>query len=131
MKTLDPHKLFNTFRQDPREVVDLPQEDYTFTQLNFIVSEVKAFSITDRTYISKNNKQYIKARKGLRHKLFISLVNEIQSIDKQDLKTLVKNGDHTVIDNLVEVFELLLSYFEIIEQYERCAIILPYLNIIK
>ena len=133
MNRLDPHTLFNIFEQGDEEIYKEHgvEEvlDNPYVLINMVVRGLENYTIMDQMYMYQYPKQYKGSRSVVKYKYFTKLFRYLKRIDITQLQFDV--GESYELKKSVQVMEDFLLYYERIEHYEKCALIVKYVDLLK
>lgn len=132
MNKIDPDKVFSIFNQTDDQVLlqDQIQQiaNDTRTLLMDIVQQLHRYDLIDIIYSNKQGNQYSKVQDKIKLKYFTRLFDQLTQIDIQQVEkqhNLLQAHDNT---QCIQGLYNLIKYFEQIEDYRKCAIIIKYIN---
>ena len=134
MKPIDPNQLFSLFEVGDEEVYE--EHDVTevlknpYVLMGMVVRGVENYNILDKLYLRNHKKHYENVREEVKYKYFCKIFGYLSRIDSNKFEskyTITENYDIVKVNVLLNE---LLTYFEGIEQYEKCAIIKKYIDLI-
>jgi|TARA_R100000081_G_scaffold34328_1_gene15786 hypothetical protein len=134
MKPIDPNQLFSLFEVGDEEVYE--EHDVTevlknpYVLMGMVVRGVENYNILDKLYLRNHKKHYENVREEVKYKYFCKIFGYLSRIDSNKFEskyTITENYDIVKVNVLLNE---LLTYFEVIEQYEKCAIIKKYIDLI-
>ena len=134
MKPIDPQSLFNLFEVGDEEVyeehnvTDVLQNPYVL--MSMVVRGVENYKLLDKLYLKNHKKHYQDVREDVKFKYFSKLYSYLSRIDVNKFETKYSITENYDIVKVNVLLNELLSYFEDIEYYERCAIIKKYIDLI-
>jgi len=133
MNRLDPNTLFNIFEKGDEEVYKEhgieEALDNPYVLINMVVRGLENYTIMDQMYMYQYPKQYKGSRQVVKFKYFNKLYGYLKRIDITQLQFEV--GESYELLKSVKVMEDFLYYYERIEHYEKCALIVKYINLLK
>ena len=133
MNRLDPNTLFNIFEQGDEEVYKEHGIEETldnpYVLINMVVRGLENYTIMDQMYMYQYPKQYKGSRQVVKFKYFNKLYEYLKRIDITQLQFQV--GESYELSKSIQVMEDFLYYYERIEHYEKCALIVKYVNLLK
>lgn len=134
MNKLDPNTFFSIFEANDElvykehEVEDLLNNPYVL--IGMVVRGLENYNIIDMMYLKSYPEQYQNVRDIVKYKYFNNLykyltrINSITDLDK------FKVGDSFDKNSVLFGFSTLLSFYEEVEEYEKCAVIKSYMDLI-
>jgi len=132
---MDPHSLFSIFEQGDEHIYkehgleDTLQNPYVL--MGMVLRGVENFHLMDMLYMRQQPKMYKKVRNLTKYKYFNKLFSYLSRINEFDNKIMYKVGESFESNEVYNALEVLLRFFEGIEQYEKCAIIKKYQDLLK
>lgn len=135
MSGIDPDKLFSIFEQTDDEVLlEYGMEDVLNdprTILMSIVEQVENYQMLDAMYSNRSESDYNKVRDTIQLKYFTRLYNQLLNIEIQQISNQENQLEQSDKDQCISGLNYLIKLFEQVEHYEKCAIILKYVNKLK
>lgn len=135
MKKLDTNTLFDIFSQGDetiyREHGVEDELNNSFVLLGMVVKGVENYFIIDQIYHTRFGQQYSSVKDSIKLKYFNGLVQYLSRIDISRLDTLANLQQEFDAQAIKFAFEELLEFYEQLEQYEQCAIIYKFYNILE
>jgi len=133
MNRIDPNTLFSIFEQGDEEVYkEHDMEDVLnnpYVLINMVVRGLENYAVMDQMYMYQYPKQYKSSRQMVKYKYFNKLFGYLKRIDIKDIQ--FKIGESYELSKSIQVMEDFLMYYERLEQYEKCALIVRYVNLLK
>lgn len=134
MNKLDPNTLFSIFDQGDEQIYQDHGLDnllsLPYIRLGMVVTGVDSYTTLDMLYRTRFKQQYDQVRERIKHKYFSKLYNYLTSVTLHQTITTCKEADKLEKEGAYRAFNDLLSYFESIEEYEKCTEIMKYITII-
>ena len=134
MHKLDPHTLFNIFEQGDEEVYkEHGQEDVLknpFVLMQMVMRGLENYQLMSMMYYRNYPKEFKKVESIIKKKYYINLYGYLLRINLKSIETILTIGDSYEKKQVGEALDTLLSYFENIEEYEKCAKIVPYIQML-
>ena len=133
MNRIDPDTLFSIFEQGDEQIYkehgveDVLNNPYVL--INMVVRGLENYTIMDQMYMYQYPKQYKNSRQLVRYKYFNKLYAYLKRIKIEDIQFEI--GESYELTKSIQVMEDFLNYYEKIEQYEKCALIVKYVNLLK
>ena len=135
MQSLDPNTLFSIFEQDDqaiyREFSMDEHLDNPYVLINMVVRGLENYKIMDQMYIERYPKQYKNTRNVIQYKYFNKLFNHLNRVNFDKINKDCLIGDSYEIMHNLYFLEGFMFYYERIEQYEKCAVIKNYVDILE
>ena len=134
MQKLDPHTLFSIFEQGDEEVYrehnveDVLKNPYVL--IGMVVTGVENFYFMDKLYALKHKEEYGKVRDSIKLKYFSRIYNYLTRVTVEEVKNVYDIGSDFEIDRSINALNELLYFFEYLEQYEKCAIIVKFTDLL-
>lgn len=131
---IDPKQIFSLFEADDEAVYkqhglqDVLKEHTTL--LGMVVRGVENYFLMDQIQMNKWGDEYNQVRSKVRHKYLVKLLSYLQRIDRRELTSLEKPAFRIGYKETLQALDNMIKYFESIEQYERCAEIKRYLDLV-
>jgi len=127
MQKMDPHTLFSIFEQGDEEVYkengvqDTLNNPYVL--MGMVLKGLENFGIMDMMYSKRYPEQYKQVKENIKYKYFNKLFNYLSRINLDKLEDVYKIGESFDSERVFISLESLKYYYEDIEQYEKCATI--------
>lgn len=124
---MDPHTLFSIFEQGDEEVYkengvqDTLNNPYVL--MGMVLKGLENFGIMDMMYTKRYPEQYEAVKDNIKYKYFNKLFNYLNRINLDKLEDVYKIGESFDSERVFISLESLKYYYEEIEQYEKCATI--------
>ena len=134
MQPLDKNTLFSIFEAGDEEIYkEAGVEDQLknpFVLMGMVLRGLENYSIMDMMYLRRHPEDYKNVRSITQYKYYIKLYAYLERIDSNKFDKMYKIADSFGRDETFAGLERLLRYFEKIEQYERCAVIKRYQDLL-
>ena len=134
MKRMDPHSLFSLFEVGDEEVY---KENGVESALNnpyvlmgMVVKGVENFVVLDQIYTKNHKEKYEKVKDRTKYKYFNKLYSYLERIDSKKFETKYIIGESFDSGTVNSALHTLLYYYEGLEQYEKCAVIKRYIDLL-
>jgi len=133
MNRIDPDTLFSIFEQGDEQVYKEHGMESVlnnpYVLINMVVRGLENYSIMDQMYMYQYPKQYKNSRQVVKYKYFNKLYGYLKRINIEDIQFEI--GESYEVSKSIQVMEDFLMYYERLEQYEKCALIVKYVNLLK
>ena len=135
MQPLDPHTLFSIFEKGDDEIYQEHNVeellDNPFVLMGMVIRGIENYHTMDLMYLKHFGKQYRDVRFNVRNQFYNKLFGYLNRIDSTKFET-----KYTITKSFEkgEVFSglnVLLIYFEKREEYEKCATIKKYQDLLE
>jgi len=134
MQRIDPHTLFSIFEQGDEAVYkEHGLEDALknpFVLMGMVVRGIENYNIMDMMYSRQYAKDYAKVRKITKYKYLNNLYSYLKRIDSSSFDTVYKIGESFEKDKVNKCLNYLRVYYESLEEYEKCAVIKRYIDLL-
>ena len=134
MNKLNPHTLFSIFEKGDEEVCKENQMegllDNPYVLIGMVVSGVENYYFIDEIYSNKDPKRYAKVKNNIKYKYFTKVFKYLTRLSLDELDTKYGIGTDYELDRSINALNDLLFYFEDIEEYEKCALIFQYTDLL-
>tara|TARA_B100001564_G_C20654741_1_gene678583 strand:- start:1556 stop:1987 length:432 start_codon:yes stop_codon:yes gene_type:complete len=131
---LNPHTLFSIFEKGDEEVYKENQMegllDNPYVLIGMVVSGVENYYFIDEIYSNKDPKRYAKVKNNIKYKYFTKVFKYLTRLSLDELDTKYGIGTDYELDRSINALNDLLFYFEDIEEYEKCALIFQYTDLL-
>jgi len=134
VQKLDPHTLFSIFEQGDEEVYrehnveDVLKNPYVL--IGMVVTGVENFYFMDKLYALKHKEEYGKVRDNIKLKYFSRIYNYLTRVTVEEVKNVYDIGSDFEIDRSINALNELLYFFENLEHYEKCAVIVKFTDLL-
>jgi len=134
VQKLDPHTLFSIFEQGDEEVYrehnveDVLKNPYVL--IGMVVTGVENFYFMDKLYSLKHREEYGGVRDNIKLKYFSRIYNYLTRVTVEEVKNVYDIGSDFEIDRSISALNELLYFFENLEQYEKCAVIVKFTDLL-
>ena len=124
MKKLNPDSVFQIFNQDDREIFQeagmehLMNEDYML--IGMAVKGIDNYEILDKINKEKLKELYLEIKDGVKYRYFCKMYDYLYRVKLNKLEDLFDFVQVLGVKDVYSSFEILLSYFREIEDYEKC-----------
>lgn len=127
MQPIDPHMLFSIFEQGDEEVYkEHGMEDALknpFVLMGMVLRGVENYHMMDMMYSRQYPQQYKNVRSQVKYKYFNKLFLYLNRIDSTKFETFYRIGESFEKEDVYVGLEQIKYYFESLEEYEKCAVI--------
>ena len=135
MQPLDKNTLFSIFEQGDEHIYKEhnleDQLNNPYVLMNMVVRGLENYKIMDQMYMHQYPKQYKHTRKSIQYKYFNKLLSYLTRIDVNKFDPKFTVGDSYELMHNVYMLENLMFYYEGLEQYEKCATIKSYVELLQ
>jgi len=135
MQPLDKNTLFSIFEQGDEHIYkEHNLEDQLknpYVLMNMVVRGLENYKIMDQMYMHQYPEQYKHTRKSIQYKYFNKLLSYLTRIDVNKFDPKFTVGDSYELMHNVYMLENLMFYYEGLEQYEKCATIKSYVELLQ
>jgi len=134
VQKLDPHTLFSIFEQGDEEVYrehnveDVLKNPYVL--IGMVVTGVENFYFMDKLYSLKHREEYGGVRDSIKLKYFSRIYNYLTRVTVEEVKNVYDIGSDFEIDRSISALNELLYFFEKLEHYEKCAVIVKFTDLL-
>ena len=130
MQKLDPHTLFSIFEQDDQEIYKEHNVeellDNPYVRVGMVMTGVENFYLIDKMYILRHPEDYPTVRNKVKLKYFNKLFKHLETVTELEFKLIYDIGTDFELDRSIYAINELLYFYQEIEQYEKCATIKKY-----
>jgi hypothetical protein len=134
MNQLDPHTLFSIFEQGDEQVYkEHGMEDTLnnpFVLMGMVLKGLENFTLMDLMYTRHYGQDYKRVKPTIKHKYYNKLFSYLQRIDSTKFETIHRIGESFDREAVNSSLATLLIYYELIEEYEKCAVIKRYMDLL-
>ena len=134
MQPINPHSLFSIFEQGDEEVYKEhgveEHLDNPFVLMGMVLKGINNYHLMDIMYMRQYPEQYKGVRKVTKYKYYNKLLSYLTKIDSTNFDTIYKIGESFETGQAFIGLDTLRRYYESIEQYEKCAIVKRYQDLL-
>ena len=134
MQPINPHSLFSIFEQGDEEVYKEhgveEHLDNPFVLMGMVLRGINNYHLMDIMYMRQYPEQYKGVRKVTKYKYYNKLLSYLTKIDSTNFDTIYKIGESFETGQAFIGLDTLRRYYESIEQYEKCAIVKRYQDLL-
>ena len=135
MHKLDPHTLFSIFEKGDEEIY----EEHNMTELldnpyvlmGMVLRGVGNYRTMDLMHLKHFGQQYKEVRFKVRNQFYNKLFKYLDRIDITKIESRYTITEEFDSDDIFEGLNVLLVYFENREEYEKCAVVKSYQDLLK
>ena len=130
MNKLNPHTLFSIFEKGDEEVYRENHLegllDNPYVLIGMVVSGVENYHFINDIYTQKDPKRYAKVKDSIKYKYFNKIYNYLKRLPVGCINEKYGIGTTYELDRSINALTELLFYFEELEEYEKCALIFQF-----
>ena len=134
MQPIDPHTLFSIFEQGDEQVYEengvQDALNNPYVLMGMVLKGLENYSIMDMMYKKRYPEQYNEVRDTIKYKYYNRLFKYLSRIELNKLEDIYKIGESYNSESVFISLEGLKMFFQDIEQYEKCAIIKKYQDLL-
>lgn len=135
MTPLDPHTLFSIFEQGDEEIYkEYGIEDTLnnpFVLMGMILKGLENYTLMDIMYTRHYGQEYKRVKPVIKHKYYNKLYTYLKRIDTTKNNVVYRIGESFDKESIISALTTLLVYYELIEEYEKCAVIKKCTDIVE
>ena len=134
MQPLDKNTLFSIFEAGDEQVYkehgieDMLKNPYVL--MGMVMQGLQSYCRMDLLYQRNFPKEYKKAAKGIKYTYYNKLYGYLVRIDSDEDHSMYRIGETYQKEEVEAALDLLRVYFEEIEEYEKCAVIKKYIDLL-
>ena len=134
MHKLNPHTLFSIFEQGDEEIYkehnaeDVLNNPYVL--IGMVVTGVDNFHLLDKMYLLKHQEDYSRVRENVILKYYNRLFRYLKRIEVKSVRDVYDIGLDYDIDASLECLNDMLYFYERLEVYEKCAIVMQFTDLL-
>ena len=134
MHKLNPHTLFSIFEQGDEEIYkehnaeDVLNNPYVL--IGMVVTGVDNFHLLDKMYLLKHQEDYSRVRENVKLKFYNRLFRYLKRIEVKSVMDVYDIGLDYDIDASLECLNDMLYFYERLEMYEKCAIVMQFTDLL-
>ena len=130
MHKLDPHTLFSIFEKGDEEIYRENKMEgllsNPYVLIGMVVNGIENYFLIDQLYSNKEPKRYAKVKDSIKYKYFNKIYKYLTKLSLDTLDERYGIGTDYELDRSIKALNVLLFYFEEMEEYEKCALIFQY-----
>ena len=134
MHKLDPHTLFSIFEKGDEEVYrEYNEEDALknpFVLMNMVMRGLENYEFMRIISLKNHKEQFEDAEPRIKHKYYNKLYSYLVRINLNSIETIYTIGDGYEKGKVNWALAMLLEHFEAVEEYEKCAEIVKYIQML-
>jgi|SRR5210317_826185 len=135
MQPLNPHNLFSIFEQGDEEVYkENNMEDLLdnpFVLMGMVLRGIENYHTMDMMHLRNFGNNYKEVRFKIKNQFYNKLYGYLNRIDASKFETKYTVSNAFEVQEVFNSLNVLLIYFEIREEYEKCATIKKYQDLLK
>ncbi len=134
MNKLDPHTLFSIFEKGDEEVYRENKIEgllgNPYVLIGMVVNGVENYFFIDEIYSNKEPKRYARVKDSIKYKYFNKVYRYLTRLSLDNINEKYGIGTDYELDRSINALNELLFYFEEMEEYEKCALIFQYTDLL-
>lgn len=134
MQPIDPNTLFSIFEQGDEEIYkEHGVEEHLqnpFVLMGMVLRGIDNFHMMDMMYMRQYPSHYKKVRNITKYKYFNKLYSYLLRIDSNSFEDIYKIGETFDTKQTKNGLDILRVYYERLEEYEKCAVIKKYIDLL-
>jgi len=134
MQPIDPHTLFSIFEQGDEQVYEengvQGALNNPYVLMGMVLKGLENYSIMDMMYKKRYPEQYNEVRDTIKYRYYSKLYKYLSRIQLDKLEDIYKIGESYNSESVFISLEGLKMFFQDIEQYEKCAVIKNYQDLL-
>jgi len=134
MQPIDPNTLFSIFEHGDEEIYKEHGLEDTlnnpFVLMGMVLRGIDNYHLMDIMYMRQYPEQYKDVRKVTKYRYYNKLLSYLTKIDSTNFDTVYKIGESFETGQAFIGLDTLRKYYESIEQYEKCAIVKRYQDLL-
>lgn len=134
MQPIDPNTLFSIFEQGDEEIYkEHGVEEHLqnpFVLMGMVLRGIDNFHMMDMMYMRQYPSHYKKVRNLTKYKYFNKLYGYLLRIDSNSFEDIYKIGESFDSKQTKNGLDILRVYYERLEEYEKCAVIKKYIDLL-
>lgn len=135
MQPIDPNTLFSIFEQGDEQVYkEHGMEDALnnpFVLMGMVLRGVENYHMMDMMYLKQYPGPYKKIRSLTKYKYYNKLYSYLTRINSTNFDKIYKIGESFDRKDVDYCLDHLRVYFEKLEEYEKCAVIKRYIDLLS
>lgn len=134
MQPLDPNTLFSIFEQGDEAVYaengveDILDNPYVL--IGMVIKGLENYQLIDTMYLRSYKEEYSKVRDSVKLKYYNGLYGYLIRLDSTKFSTIYSIGDAFDSQEVLYGLTTLLLFYEDLEEYEKCAVIKRYIDLV-
>jgi hypothetical protein len=134
MQPIDPNTLFSIFEQGDEEIYrEHGVEEHLqnpFVLMGMVLRGIDNFHMMDMMYMRQYPSHYKKVRNITKYKYFNKLYSHLLKIDNNSFEDIYKIGESFDTKQTKNGLDILRVFYERLEEYEKCAVIKKYIDLL-
>lgn len=134
MAKLDPHTLFSIFEKGDEEIYEEHGElellKNPFVLLGMVLRGLENYEIMCLLYRRNYPEQFEKVESTIKYKYYNKLYEYLLRINLDTLEDIYNIGQHYEKENVMLALSKMCDYYENLEEYEKCAVIVKYKDLV-
>ena len=134
MDKLDPHSLFSLFEKGDEEIYkEHGIEDELqnpFVLMNMVLKGIEAYELMTVMFERNYPDEFERQEPKIKYNYYSKLYGYLASIHPKSIEGVYSTGDSYERTNILNVLDHICTYFEDLEEYEKCAVIIQYRDLI-
>lgn len=135
MQPIDPHTLFSIFEQGDEavykengveEVLSNP-----YVLIGMVIRGLENYQIMDNMYLRSYPEQYKEVRSTVKLKYYNGLYQYLTRVDLDTFNPRYTIGESYDSQDVLFGLDTMLSYYEELEMYEKCAVIKKFMDLVR
>jgi hypothetical protein len=132
---MDPHTLFSIFEQNDEQIYqEYGMEDTLnnpYVLMGMVVKGLENFLMMDIMYTRHYGQDYRRVKTVIKNKYYNRLLGYLQRIDSTKFNNVYKIGESFDRVGVVAALDSMRVHYELLEEYEKCAIIKRYQDLLN
>ena len=134
MNKLDPHSLFAIFEKGDEEIYkEHGQQDVLqnpFVLMGMVLRGLDNYKLMSIIYMKNYPKEFKAVESTVKYKFFNKLYGYLKRINIDKLEDIYTIGDNFGTADIAGALDEMIYYYQGLEEYEKCAIILKYKDLL-
>jgi len=135
MQPIDPNTLFSIFEQGDEQIYKEhgieDQLSNPYVLIGMVIRGVQNYHMMDMMYMQRYPKEYKNVRNITKYKYFNNLFKYLKRLDINNFDDIYKVGETFDRKEAFGSLDYLRLFYENLEQYEKCAIVKKYQDLLK
>jgi hypothetical protein len=135
MQPIDPNSLFSIFEQGDEQVYKEHGMEQAlsnpFVLMGMVLKGLENYYMMDLMYTKQYPKEYGNVKEITKYKYYTRLYGYLIRIDTDNFDDIYQIGTSFNVKDTTSGLSLLLYYFEGLEEYEKCAVVKKYIDLLR
>lgn len=135
MQPIDPNTLFSIFEQGDEQIYKEhgieDQLSNPYVLMGMVIRGIQNYHMMDMMYMQRYPKEYKNVRNITKYKYLNNLFSYLKRLDANNFDDIYKVGESFDSKEAFGSLDYLRLFYEKLEQYEKCAVVKKYQDLLK